>query len=233
MSRGVFLPRSSIPLDAELVKANQHLSSSLSEVTNRLPQEGGKSALATDVLVNVVQTRDVPASIVEEAKTRKVATPVATTSTTKTLKATTTPSTKMTPPKVTVSTPISGAPAGPLLASQDFPALIWDIQAPKEEKSTQIPMEYTMIVPWNRRAHHDLYRQFGQAIYDPWWRPPAYLEKTDPYHFQLGLMAPAILHSLEQEHPPDSRIPIAHEYDRAYGPRGYNPYQITPWAERD
>ena len=68
-----------------LVKANQHLSSSLNEVTNRLHQKVGKSALATDVLVNAVHTGDVLASIVEEAKTRKVATPVVTTSTTKDL----------------------------------------------------------------------------------------------------------------------------------------------------
>ena len=63
--------------DAELVKANQHLSSSLGEVTNRLHQEVGKSALATYVLVNAVHTGDVPASIVEEAKARKASTPLA------------------------------------------------------------------------------------------------------------------------------------------------------------
>ena len=51
--------------DTELVKANQQLSFSLGEVTNRLQQEVGKSVLATDVLVNVVHTGDVPASIVE------------------------------------------------------------------------------------------------------------------------------------------------------------------------
>ena len=37
-------------------KANQQLSSSLGEVTNRLHQEVGKTALATDVLVNAVHT---------------------------------------------------------------------------------------------------------------------------------------------------------------------------------
>ena len=57
--------------DAELVKANQQLSNNLGEVTNRLHQEVGKSALATDVLVNAVHTGDVPAAIVEEAKAMK------------------------------------------------------------------------------------------------------------------------------------------------------------------
>ena len=56
---------------------------------------------------------------------------------------------------------------------------------------------------------------------------------TDPYHFRLGLMAPAILASLEQEHPPAARYPLQHEYDRAHGPRGYNPYLIIPKNERD
>ena len=205
--------------DAELL-LNQHLSSSLGEVTNRLHQGVGKSALATDVLVNSVHTGDVPASIVEEEKARKVAPPVATTPTTHTLKVSTTPSMKMTLPSVTVPTPVSRAPTGPLLASQDFHASIWDIPAPNENKLTQTTMEYTMIVPGNWRAHHDLYQRFGRAIYDPWCGPPAHLQTTDPYHFRLGLMAPAILASLEQEHHPASRIPLAHEYDRAYGPLG-------------
>ena len=134
---------------------------------------------------------------------------------------------------MTVPTLVSGAPAGPLPASQDFPASVWDILASKEDKLTQTPIEYTIIVPGNRRAHHDLYKRFRRAIYDPWWRPPAHLEKTDPYHFRHGLMAPVILASLEQEHPPASIIPLAHEYDRAYGPQGYNLYQIIPRAERD
>ena len=56
--------------DAELFKANQRFSSTLGEVMNRPYQEVGKSALATDVLVNAVHTGDVTAFIVEEAKTR-------------------------------------------------------------------------------------------------------------------------------------------------------------------
>ena len=90
-----------------------------------------------------------------------------------------------------------------------------------------------MIVPGNRRAHHDLYKRSGRDIYDPWWRPPQHLKTTDPYHYRLGLMAPAILASLEQDHPPAARIPLAHEYDRAQGPRGYNPYQVILREERD
>ena len=46
-------------------------------------------------------------------------------------------------------------------------------------------------------------------------------------------MAPAILASLEQEHPPAARIPLADEYDRAHGPWGYNPYNVIPKEERD
>ena len=46
-------------------------------------------------------------------------------------------------------------------------------------------------------------------------------------------MAPAILASLEQEHPPAARYPLQHEYDRAHGPRGYNPYLVIPKNERD
>ena len=75
MSGGVFLAMQALSNkllnpgpDAELVKANQQLSTNLGEVTNRLHQEVGKSALATDVLVNAVHTGDVPATIVEEAK---------------------------------------------------------------------------------------------------------------------------------------------------------------------
>ena len=86
-----------------------------------------------------------------------------------------------------------------------------------------------MMVPRNWQAHHDLYQQFGRAIYDPWWRPPAHLATINPYHFRLGLMALAILASLEEEHPPAARIPLAHEDDRAHGPRGHNPYQVIPW----
>ena len=133
-------------LDAELVKANQQLSSSLGEVTNRLHQEVGKTALVTDVLVNVVHTGDVPASIVEEAKARQVSTPVVTAPTTKTVKAPTTPSTKTTPPTATVSAPVSGALARSLPTGIDYPASIWDIQTPKEDKSTQTLTEYILIV---------------------------------------------------------------------------------------
>ena len=78
MSGGVFLAMQALSNkmlnpgpDAELVKANQQLSNNLGEVTNRLHQEVGKSALATDVLVNAVHTGDVPAAIVEEAKAIK------------------------------------------------------------------------------------------------------------------------------------------------------------------
>ena len=133
MSGGVFLGMQALSnkvfnpsLDTELVKVNQHLSSTLGEVTNRLHQEVGKIALATDVLVNAVHTGDVPASIVEEAKARKSATPVATTPATGNLKspASTMPLMKTTPPTVTVPTPVSRAPARSLPAGQDFPASI-------------------------------------------------------------------------------------------------------------
>ena len=46
-------------------------------------------------------------------------------------------------------------------------------------------------------------------------------------------MAPAILALLENEHPPAARYPLQHEYDRAHGPRGYNPYLVIPKNERD
>ena len=46
-------------------------------------------------------------------------------------------------------------------------------------------------------------------------------------------MAPAILSSLEQEHPPAARYPLQHEYDHAHGPRGYNPYLVIPKNECD
>ena len=46
-------------------------------------------------------------------------------------------------------------------------------------------------------------------------------------------MAPAILALLEQEHPPAARYPLQHEYDRAHGPRGYNPYLVIPKNEHD
>ena len=78
MSGGVFLAMQALSNkmlnpgpDAELVKANQQLSTNLGEITNRLHQEVGKSALAMDVLVNAVHTGDVPAAIVEEAKAMK------------------------------------------------------------------------------------------------------------------------------------------------------------------
>ena len=64
-------------------------------------------------------------------------------------------------------------------------------------------------------------------------RPPQHLKTTDPYHYRLGLMALAILASLEQDHPLATRIPLAHQYDWAYGPQGYNPYQVIPREERD
>ena len=104
MSGGVFLAMQALSNkllnpgpDAELIKANQKLSTNLGEVTNRLHQEVGKSALATDVLVNAVHTGDVPAAIVEEAKAMKESRAVEekktklTTSSTKTLQVTTTP----------------------------------------------------------------------------------------------------------------------------------------------
>ena len=46
-------------------------------------------------------------------------------------------------------------------------------------------------------------------------------------------MAPAILALLEQEHPPAARYLLQHEYNRAHGPRGYNPYLVIPQNERD
>ena len=90
-----------------------------------------------------------------------------------------------------------------------------------------------MIVLDNRWAHHQLYQRFGQVICDPWWRLSEHLKTTDPYHFRLGLMAPAILASPGQEHPPAACYPLAHEYDRAHGPRGYNSYLVIPKVERD
>ena len=78
MSRGIFLGMQALSNkafnpspDVELIKGNQKLSTSLGEATNRLQQEVGKSALATDDLVNAVETRDVTTSIVEEAKARR------------------------------------------------------------------------------------------------------------------------------------------------------------------
>ena len=84
-------------LDAKLVKANQQLSANLGEVTNRLHQEVGKSALATDVLVNSVHTGDVPASIVEEAKAIKESKIKVTTSKTSRVQVTTTPAARKRP----------------------------------------------------------------------------------------------------------------------------------------
>ena len=242
MSGGVFLAMQALSNkmlnpgpDAELVKANQQLSTNLGEVTNRLHQEVGKSTLATDVLVNAVHTGDVPAAIVEEAKAIQESRAVekktkVTTSSTRTLQVTTTPATK----KTTVAT-VTSPPDSPnsRATGSDLPDSIWDIRGPYADKETQTPNERTLIVPDDRSAHHQLYQRFGRAIYDPWWRPPEHLKVTDPYHFRLGLMAPAILASLEQEHPPAARYPLQHEYDRAHGPRGYNPYLIIPKGERD
>ena len=187
--------------DAELVKANQQLSANLGEVTNRLHQEVGKSAFAADVLVNAVHTREFPASIVEEAKARKPSSPKVTHQT-KTGQVTTTPATKKTPSTGAGSPSTTGLASQSTATGNDYPALIWDIQAPTAEKSIQTPTDYTLIVPDDRRAHHQLYQRFGRAIYDPWWRPPEHLKTMDPYHFRLSLMAPTILASLEQEHPP-------------------------------
>ena len=243
MSGGVFLAMQALSNkmlnpgpDAELVKANQQLSTNLGEVTNRLHQEVGKSALATDVLVNAVHTGDVPAAIVEEAKAMKESRNIdskktkMTTASTRTLQVTTTPATKKT--TATTVTPPPDSPRSRATGS-DLPDSIWDIRGPYADKETQTPNERTLIVPDDRSAHHQLYQRFGRAIYDPWWRPPEHLKVTDPYHFRLGLMAPAILASLENEHPPAARYPLQHEYDRAHGPRGYNPYLVIPKNERD
>ena len=243
MSGGVFLAMQALSNkllnpgpDAELVKANQQLSTNLGEVTNRLHQEVGKSALATDVLVNAVHTGDVPATIVEEAKAIQESRAVEEkqkkipTKSTKTLQVTTTPATKKN--TATTVTPPPDSPNSRAMGS-DLPDSIWDIWGPYADKETQTPNERTLIVPDDRSAHHQLYQRFGRAIYDPWWRPPEHLKVTDPYHFRLGLMAPAILASLEQEHPPAARYPLPHEYDRAHGPRGYNPYLIIPKGERN
>ena len=244
MSGGVFLGMQALSNkllnpgpDAELVKANQQLSNNLGEVTNRLHQEVGKSALATDVLVNAVHTGDVPAAIVEEAKAIKESRTVeepnkktVTSSTSHKLKVTTTPATRRS--VVTTTPPVPDSPKS-TATGHDLPDSIWDIWGPYSDKETQTPNERTLIVPDDRTAHHQLYQTFGRAIYDPWWRPPEHLKVTDPYHFRLGLMAPAILASLGQEHPPASRYPLQHEYDRAHGPRGYNPYLVIPKNERD
>ena len=111
-------------LDAELVKANQQLNSSLGEVMNQLHKEVGKTALATYVLVNAVHTGDIPASIVEKAKAREMSAPLATTPTTKTVKAPTMPATKMTPPTASVSASVSRVPARSLPTGNDYPASI-------------------------------------------------------------------------------------------------------------
>ena len=212
MSGGVFLAMQALSNkmlnpgpDAELVKANLQLSTNLGEVTNRLHQEVGKSALATDVLVNAVHTGDIPAAIVEEAKAIKESKTIeankkiVTESTPKKLQVTTTPATKrntVTPPQDSPNSRATGS---------DLPDSIWDIRGPYADKETQTPNERTLIVPNDRAAHHQLYQRFGRSIYDPWWQPPENLKVTDPYHFCLGLMAPAILALLEQEHPPAAR----------------------------
>ena len=218
-------------LDAELVKANQQLSTNLGEVTNRLHQEVGKSVLVTDVLVNAVHTGDVPASVVEEAKAMKESLPRATIMKTSAVQVTTTLAvrkvTSVTTPPATEALPRS------VSTGQDYQESIWDIRGPLADKGTQTLSDRTMIIPDDRRAHHQLYQRFGRAIYNPWWRPPEHLKVTDPYHFRLGLMAPAILALLEQEHPPAARYPLQHEYDHAHGPRGFNPYLVIPWTERD
>ena len=208
--------------DVELIKENQKLSTSLGEAMNRLHQEVRKSALATDVLVNAVQTGDVPTLIVKEAKAQR---PVTTIS-----------SAKTTPPATATDlTPFSETTGSLALSIPDFAPSIWDInpEPRTSDKATQTPTEYTMIVPDNQRAHHDLYKHFSRSIYDPWWKPQAHLAVSNPYHLRLGLMARAILASLEAEHPPEARYPSAHEYDHAYGPRGYNQYQVIPQAERE
>ena len=216
---------------AELVKANQQLSANLGEVTNRLHQEVGKSALATDVLVNAVHTGDVPASIVEEAKAMKDSEQkIVTSKPSSKLQVTTTLATR----KTTVgTTPPSKGSTRSQATGHDLPDSIWDIRGPFSDKETQTPNGRTLIIPDDRSAHHQLYQRIGRAIYDPWWRPPEHLKVTDPYHFRLGLMAPAILASLEQEHLPAARYPLQHEYNRAHGPRGYNPYLVIPKNERD
>ena len=242
MSGGVFLAMQALSNkmlnpgpNAELVKANQQLSNNLGEVTNRLHQEVGKSALATDVLVNAVHTGDVPAAIVEEAKAMKESKAIEknrklTTGSPHKLQVTTTPAAKRT--TATTVTPPPNSPNSRATGS-DLPDSIWDLRGPYANKETQTPNDRTLIIPDDRSAHHQLYQRFGRAIYDPWWRPPEHLKVTDPYHFRLGLMAPAILASLETEHPPAARYPLQHEYDRAHGPRGYNPYLVIPKNERD
>ena len=192
MSGGVFLGMQALSKkmlnpgpDAELVKANQQLSANLGEVTNRLHQEVGKSALATDVLVNAVHTGDVPAAIVEEAKAIKESKTagelnkkIVTKSPSKKLQVTTTPA----PRRSTVTT-VTPAPESPksTATGSDLPDSIWDIRGPYSDKETQTPNERTLIVPDDRTAHHQLYQRFGRAIYDPWWRPPEHLKVTDPY----------------------------------------------------
>ena len=214
MSGGVFLGMQALSNkmmnpgpDAELVKANQQLSANLGEVTNRLHQEVGKSALAMDVLVNAVHTGDVPASIVEDANAIKESKVKLTTVKTSAVQVTTTPAAR----KTTVGTtpPAPGSPKSPA-TGHDLPDSIWDIRGPFADKETQTRTGRTLTVPDDRSAHQQLYQRFGRAIYDPWWRPPEHLKVTDPYHFCLGLKAPAILASLEQEHLPAARYPLQH-----------------------
>ena len=214
MSGGVFLGMQALfnkmmnpSPDAELIKANHQLSTNLGEVTNRLHQEVGKSALATDVLVNTVHTGDVPATIVEEAKAIQESKAKLTTAKTSSVQVSTTPAARKTTVGTTPPTPPSQKSTA---TGHDLPDSIWDIRGPFSDKETQTPNGQTLIIPDDRSAHHQLYQRFGRAVYDPWWRPPEHLKVTDPYHFRLGLMAPAILASLEQEHPPAARYPLQH-----------------------
>ena len=137
--------------DAELVKANQQLSANLGEVTNRLHQKVGKSALATDVLVNAVHTGDVPAAIVEEAKAIKES---RTMEDSKQTVVTQKPSRKsqVTTTLATKGTTVGTTPPSPgsmnlQATGHDLPDSIWDIRGPYSDKETQTPNGRTLIIP--------------------------------------------------------------------------------------
>ena len=143
--------------DAELIKANQQLSTNLGEVTNRVHQEVGKSALATDVLVNAVHTGGIPASIVEEAKAIKESKIKMTTSKSSNVQVTTTPASKKSTGGTTPPTP--GSPKS-TATGHDLPDSIWDIRGPFADKETQTQNGRTLIIPDDHSAHHQLYQHF-------------------------------------------------------------------------
>ena len=143
MSGGVFLGMQALSNkmmnpspDEELVKANQQLRTNLGEVTNQLHQEVGKSALATDVLVDAVHIGDVPASVVKEARAIQECKVKATTQKTSAVQVTTTPAVRKT---TAGTTPPATASPRPVATGHDYSESIWDIRGPLADKGTQTP----------------------------------------------------------------------------------------------